>query len=178
MEVYKGKSPEQGMRAEIVYMGGKSKELVHGIGVYPDFYTCIIANPWRKENITYLRTVELKQKPIPRIITRMFRETPFGYSSQRGAVILPKDIEFRYIIHPLLLEPFPDELSKIKDEILMRRKTGEKEFIYECILKEVGELEFPLITEYSIEVNGEKENFRLKNMIKRGTSSLRCKGDE
>jgi hypothetical protein len=164
MEVYKGKSPEQGMRAEIVYRS-KKKEVVHSIRVYPNLYLCIIANPAKEGEARYLRAVELKDAPIPAVTTRMFKEAPFGYMSQREAVFLPKDEGFEQVIHPLLLEPFPDELCMIKGEVLMRRRMGEKEFLYECTMKEIKGLSFPVIEEYSREVEEEKDTFIFKDIL-------------
>jgi hypothetical protein len=155
------------MRAEIVYRG-KKKEMVHSIRVYPDLYLCIIANTAKKGEAKYLRVVELKSAPIPALRTRMFREAPFGYVSQREAVFLPKYEGFMQVIHPLLLEPFPDELSIIDDLVLMRRKMGEKEFLYECTLMEIKGLSFPVIKEYTREVDGEKEVFLFKDIHSEG----------
>jgi len=147
------------VKIQVVYRSDK-KELVHSISVYPDLYLCIIVNPARGDSGRYLRWVEIKRKPVALITTRMFRKTPFGYASAREEVFLPEDVEVKHVIHPLLLEPFPDELSVIGDEVLMRRRMGEKEFVYECVLKEIRGLRFPLMGEYNIEVNDDRKTFR------------------
>jgi hypothetical protein len=151
------------MKVEVVYKSDK-KEVVHSLSAYPDLYLCIIANPARGGGERYLRLVEVKRRPIPVVITRMFREAPFGYLSQREARFLPRDVEVKGLIHPLLLEPFPDELNVVGCEVLMRRKVGGKEVIYEGVLGEAEEPGFPLMEGYSIEVDGEKEKFRFKDL--------------
>lgn len=160
------------MKAEIVYKG-KKREEVHSVTAYPCLYLCIIANPSRKEEVRYLRAVELRKKPVPSIITRMFKEMPFGFMSQREAVFLPKDERFQQAIHPLLLEPFPDELAISNDTVYMRRRMGEKEFFYECTLKETEEFSFPVISEYAREVDGEKEVFTFKDVWPEGKAESR-----
>jgi hypothetical protein len=94
----------------------------------------------------------------------MFKEAPFGYICQREAMLLPRDVEVKRVIHPLLVEPFPDELGVIDGEVYMRRRMDGRELTYECTLRETGELGFPLIEEYSRGVDSEKERFKLKNL--------------
>ena len=152
------------MKIQVVYRSEK-REQVHSISIYPDLYLSIIVNPVRTDSGRYLRWVEIKRKPVPLITTRMFRKTPFGYASAREEVFLPEDVEVGRVIHPLLLEPFPEELCVIGDEVLMRRRMGEKEFVYECVLREIRGLRFPLMEEYNIEVNEDKETFHLVKIL-------------
>lgn len=152
------------MRVEIIYKG-KKKEVVHSLSVHHDLCLCVIANPTRDDSGKYLRAVELRREPIPAITTRMFKEVPFGYMCQREAVFLPKDADAWRLVHPLLLEPFPDEMGVVDGEVYLRRRIGEREFLYVCTMKEVDGLDFPVIEEYSREVNDDRDEFKMKDLV-------------
>lgn len=151
------------MKVEVLYKC-RGRELFHSLQAYPNLFLAIIVNPLRRGEVNYLRMVEIEESPIPVVKTRMLREVPFGYVSQREAVLLPREPEIRKSIHPLLLEPFPDELSIIGDEVLLRRKTEGQEFLYDCMVEKVENVDFPIMKEYVREVNGKKENFVLKKI--------------
>jgi hypothetical protein len=155
------------MKVEIVYNGDRM-EVVHSLSVYHELYLCIIANPAREDSGKYLRAVELRREPIPLITTRMFKEVPFGYMCHREAVLLLKDADAWRLVHPLLLEPFPDELGVVDGEVYLRRRVGEKEFLYACTMKDVEGLGFPVIEEYTREVGREKEKFMLRDLMLQG----------